>query len=183
LTGFGTTHGSFPITRTDNSKGVKGRTRRWEREGLSGMSTCTAAVNRGVSERLPVEREAKAWTTTVGRESFRKRPNYTGKCPPKSVLGDLTGFGNDKRARVRRSIWTLCRRVVHWPPNGHLGSVATAPFKLSEHSAGRCGIGHSCLLCRDVSSRHLFAGVTQGRRQASAGVPTRQAGVPAPRAR
>jgi len=38
---------------------------------------------------------------------------------------------------------------------------------------------HSCLLCRD-SSRHLFADVTQCRKQASARVPTRQAGVPAP---
>ena len=35
---------------------------------------------------------------------------------------------------------------------------------------------HSCLPCRD-SSRHQFAGATQCRKQASAGVPTRQ-GVP-----
>jgi len=40
--------------------------------------------------------------------------------------------------------------------------------------------GHSCLPCRD-SSRHVFAFPIKCRRQASAWVPTRQAGVPAPR--
>jgi len=39
--------------------------------------------------------------------------------------------------------------------------------------------GHSCLPCRD-SSRHISAGATDFRGQASAGVPTRQARVPAP---
>jgi predicted transcriptional regulator len=47
-------------------------------------------------------------------------------------------------------------------------------------AAGRCGAG-TCLPRRDNSSRRLAAALTQCLSKASAGVPTQQAGVPAPR--